>query len=572
MYPIQTLTFTDFTVLTRKGTQVFSETGALWDLSGGNVQIAYDIDRDGDSDILLPGANLLLRNPGDGSFSTREPLFTAPDYEPPFQLEAAVVADFTGDGHPDLLCASYYETAAALHKNSGSSALILFRGDARGAFSTPGQPAHDQPLNLREPMCLTAGDVDGDGDLDIFLGQYKTPYKDGQMPTPFYDARDGYPAYLMLNDGTGNFIDHTVEAGLEKKRNRRTYSASFVDLDDDLVLDLIVVNDFAGIDVYMNDGTGHFTDASGTVVDEASNFGMAHTLADFNLDGALDIFVIGMSSTTMRRLNHMGLAREGFPEFVDMRTRLGYGNRMYCAVGLGKYEQPAFKDHVARSGWSWGVTSFDFDSDGDMDIYVANGHITGSTTKDYCTNFWSHDIYQGTSENSSEFSNLFRDAMQEGLSWDGFQQNHLFMNLNGTGFINVAFLMGVAFIEDGRTVLSDDFDSNGRPDLLLRSIHVQQSAGPAVKPKAPPGLASVAPRLSVIKSNRLRLVRNEWPEGNNWVGVRLYEDLNAPSPIGAKIVVKYDGGEHVAQIVTGDSYRAQHAPMKHFGLGDSESV
>lgn len=565
LYPIQTLAFTDFTVLTREGPQVFSNTDALSSLSGGDVQIAYDIDRDGDSDILLPDANQLLRNPGDGNFSTTEPLFTSSAYDPPFRLDAAVVADFTGDGQPDLVCASYYETATDLHKKSHGPALILFRGEAPGAFSAAGQPAHDELLALVEPMCLSAGDVDGDGDLDLFLGQYKTPYKGGQMPTPFYDARDGYPAYLMLNDGTGKFTDHTIQAGLEAKRNRRTYSASFVDLDDDLTLDLIVVNDFAGVDVYKNDGNGHFTDMSGTMLDETSNFGMSHTFADYDLDGVLDLYVIGMSSTTMRRLNHMGLAREGFPDFVEMRTRLGYGNRMYCSVGSGKYEQPAFKDRVARSGWSWGATSFDFDSDGDMDIYVMNGHITGSTTKDYCTLYWTHDIYQGSSENVPEFSSLFREAMQEGLSWDGFQQNHLFMNLDGGDFINVAFLMDVAFIEDGRTVLSDDFDSDGRPDLLQRSIRVEQPNGPTNR-------SGLAPGLSVTKSSQLQLIRNEWPERNNWVGVRLYEGRDAPSPIGAKIVVKYDGGEHVAHIVTGDSYRAQHAPMKHFGLGDSKSV
>ena len=61
--------------------------------------------------------------------------------------------------------------------------------------------------------------------------------------------------------------DATEEAGLTAKRNRRTYAASFVDLDEDHDLDLVVSADFAGTDVYLNDGTGHFTDKTQTMLD-----------------------------------------------------------------------------------------------------------------------------------------------------------------------------------------------------------------------------------------------------------------------------------------------------------------
>ena len=61
---------------------------------------------------------------------------------------------------------------------------------------------------------ITCGDIDNDGDLDVFVGQYKMPYTGGSMPTPYYDARDGYPSHLYLNDGTGNLREATVEAGL----------------------------------------------------------------------------------------------------------------------------------------------------------------------------------------------------------------------------------------------------------------------------------------------------------------------------------------------------------------------
>src|SRR5262249_54375802 len=149
------------------------------------------------------------------------------------------------------------------------------------------------------------------GDLDVFLGQYKNPTL-GQILRPhYYDANDGYPAFLLLNDGHGNFTDVTVAAGLEKNRRRRTFSASFANLDDDGSLDLVVVSDFAGLDLYRNNGHGHFTDMTRDWVAEPHAFGMGHALADFNVDGRLDLLMIGMNSPTVDRLEHLGLIRNG---------------------------------------------------------------------------------------------------------------------------------------------------------------------------------------------------------------------------------------------------------------------
>ena len=88
------------------------------------------------------------------------------------------------------------------------------------------------------------------------LGQYKVPYEKGQMPVPYFDANDGYPYHLLLNDGKGNFAAATEQAGLGRKRFRRVYSASLIDLDRDGDLDLIVVSDFHGIDAFENNRRG----------------------------------------------------------------------------------------------------------------------------------------------------------------------------------------------------------------------------------------------------------------------------------------------------------------------------
>ena len=218
------------------------------------------------------------------------------------------------------------------------------------------------------------------------------------MPSPFYDANDGYPAYLLLNDGDGNWTPATEEAGLGAKRFRRTYASSFVDLDSDGDLDLLVVSDYAGVDLYHNDGTGRFSDANDTLRGDRHLFGMSAAFADYDLDGRLDFFVAGMGSTTARRLEALGLARSGPPRRdrdADAHGLSATGST-WRATTAGT--SPDFAAQVARTGWTWGTTAFDFDNDGDPDLFAANGHQSGESTQDYCSNFWSHDIYDGGSE------------------------------------------------------------------------------------------------------------------------------------------------------------------------------
>lgn len=548
------LTLSDTSMLERNGPQVFEHKVLKPDLHQTNL-LVHDLDRDGLSDILLPLNNLLMRNQGNAQFE-EEALFSAPGFNPPEPLSAFVVADFDGDGWVDIMCAGYYDSRYGDGAEDSDVGLYLFRGDPSGRFPTPGVRVGPVSLQIVHPKVLTAGDVDGDGDLDLWLAQYKNPYLDGQMPTPFYDANDGYPSYLLLNRGDATFVDATHASGLDTKRQRRTYAASLVDLDGDRDLDLLVSSDFAGTDIYFNDGLGKFTDVSGTALDEASSFAMGHTLGDFDRDGNIDFYVPGMASTTMRRLNQMGLFRDDHPDDLEMRTRMGYGNRMYLSSGSQTFRQPDFKDSVARSGWSWGTTSFDFDLDGDLDIYVANGHLSGKTSKDYCTRFWCHDIYTGDSKANLAveqlFANTFQRDINNGMSWDGFQKNHLFMNQSDSGFINVAYIMSAAFVLDSRSVVSDDFNNDGRPDLLVTSRHKEDGSG----------------RLY----SSLHLFVNQWPDPGNWIGVRLQIRPGGPSSLGAVIKVRTASGEQVAPVVSGDSYRAQHAPLKLFGLGKEEDV
>ncbi len=540
---------TGLSLLSRTGEPIFQQTdlGKVPFGVGHDDILAHDLDGDGRIDLVYPNGNEVFFNRGDGQFSRRKLV------EHPVKLiSEAVLADFTGDGSVDYLVAG---TNYAGKDSPSRYGLFLYQRDRNGQFNTPATIAIDpKQLPLVLPSGMAVGDIDADGDLDVWASQYKAAYAGGNFPTPYYDANDGYPGYLLINQGDGTFDDATAGSGLEEKRFRRAFRSSFVDLDDDGDLDLLVVSDFAGADLFYNDGSGTFTDVTNSAMDVPTNFGMGLTFDDFDSDGALDFYVTGMASTTARRLSQMGLEHPDLADHNDQRLVVAYGNRMYLGQSAGQFVEPGFRDQVARSGWSWGVASADFNNDGHPDIYIANGNKSGLSAKDYCTRFWCHDIYSGDSKEDPAQFNVFADELKDfsdaGLSWNGFEHNHLFLSRAGRGFTNAAFMMDVALEQDSRAVVAHDFDNDGRVDLLVMTRN----------------------SLTDAASYKLHLLRNQADQTDrHWVGVRL---TGAPgiSPLGAKVTVTTAIGVRTNTALSGDSYSAQHAPILPFGLGSTTSI
>ena len=329
-------------------------------------------------------------------------------------------------------------------------------------------------------MVLTCGDLDQDGDLDVFVGRSRVPTL-GQVLRPYYyDANDGWPSYLLRNDGRANFADVTEAAGLGAKRWRRVYSASLADLNSDGHLDLMVVSDFAGLDLYQNDGNGRFSDMTRQWVAEPHSFGMAHALADFNADGRLDLLMIGMPSATVDRLEHLGLRRRHSAEDRLRRPAMSYGNRLYLGVADGRFEPMTLNASIARSGWSWGCGVADFDNDGFPDVYIANGLESKQSVRDYESEFWLHDIFVGEAIDdvtaTSYFMDKFSRTRGQGWSYGGYEKNRLYLNQRGESFVEIGHLAGVALEQDSRNVVAEDLDGDGRVDLLVTTFEVWPQA------------------------------------------------------------------------------------------------
>lgn len=487
--------------------------------------IARDLDRDSRLELILAAKNLVYRRSAQGEWKTT-PLLQ----DPPRLLFTALIHEFNGDALDDFICATF-------------DGLRLYPGVGPGQFGAP-QAAWSAKPRLKYAQALTCGDVDGDGDLDLFLGQYKVPYDLGQMPLPYFDANDGHPSFLLLNDGQGNFTDATGPSGLAVKRFRRVYSASFADIDNDGDLDLVVVSDFAGVDGWENDGSGKFKPATEKWFPEPHGLGMAHQFADFNADAKLDFLMIGMNSPVADRLEHLGLTRPYHLDDAGMRARLTYGNRLWLnppnAIPNSTLALP-----IARTGWSWGAAAADLDNDRFPDLYIANGHESRQSVTDYEPHFWMHDIYLGTSQENSLLQAYFQQKFQrtrgQGQSYGGYEKNRLFLNRGGTNWVEVAHLFGLALEADSRSVLAEDLNNDGKLDLIVTTFEQWPE-----------------------QEQTLQVFENRLVQTGNWI-----EFAATGVPPGSRIALKNPNA--ISQVITGDGYRSQSSGRVHFGLGGQGS-
>lgn len=498
-----------------------------------NLQ-AVDLNADGLSELMVSRINRVFWNSGQGKFRTGSMV------EFPIEhFHQGVLADFNGDGLLDFLAVS-------------TEGLGLYAGDGKGAFSEAPMRQALFGDALKNPFVLTAGDIDGDGDLDVWLGQYKVPYQNGQMPTPFYDANDGHPSFLLRNDGLGRFTDITSGSGLEAKRFRRTYSGSLVDLDQDRDLDLLVVSDFAGADVYLNQGDGTFEDVTAPWLGVSQGFGMAHAFGDWNEDGYLDFLMIGMHSSAAQRMQTLGIRLTQDPNEVSMKEAMSFGNRVFYGAPDGFSQQGGFSP-VHQTGWSWGVASLDFDLDGDEDIYIVNGHISGARTHDYEAEFWREDLFMGDSQDDPALNDYIESKQlryqQSGASYGGYERNRFFLNLDGREWVEVAYLFGLSMGEDCRNVVSADLDGNGLPDLAVTTFELWPD-----------------------EKQVLHLFPNFYQSEHEWVGVNLLQDKEFPPLMGAQLKIETNRRVHTHHIVSGDGYRTQSPYQYVLGLRDSEHV
>lgn len=330
-----------------------------------------DLDGDGNADLFFtgPGLHKLLLGDGKGKFEDATTAWGVTGSGT--DGRGALMVDFDGDDDLDLF---------VVHSESPSQLLVNEGGKlvdkAADLGIATGHGAH----------VGTWLDYDADGDLDLYLGYYGSAQCNAGTCAgrnlPSLDGRNGSNNELYRNDG-GAFVEVGADAGVDDEG--WTLAVSSFDYDGDGDLDLYLANDFGANPLLHNDGKGHFVDVAAAVGAADRGSGMNVSFSDLDGSGTFDLFVsnIDMFSKTIKIV---------FPEdesvvHLDDRVLRAFqylsGNKLYSVV-RDEADQIRFESVESEwfepgdRGWGWAAPFFDYDGDGDEDLYVANGWIPGS--------------------------------------------------------------------------------------------------------------------------------------------------------------------------------------------------
>ncbi len=379
-------------------------------LLNGSGVTAGDIDGDGLADLYftsLDGTNKLYKNLG--GFHFKDITNQAGVALSGYKCSGATFADVDGDGDLDLLVTTYHH------------GTILFLNDGKGNFTRDRDDGIDTTLQGGTTMSLA--DIDGDGDLDLYVAHYRgktirdsyTPAelsadkiveKDGKsfkVKAPFnkhimiihgrkgltlreYGLKDA----LYINRGMKNGKWQGFEKVTDLKDRFLSYdgkkmglepdwglTARFEDLNNDGLPDLYVCNDYWTPDrVWINQGNGVFKAMNPLAMRHYSYSAMSMAVGDVNNDGLADFFVSDMLSPSHeRRFTEYNTISPFGSKVGEYKNQPQYSrNTLYVNRGDNTFSETAQYSNVFASDWSWASVFMDVNLDGYQDIIVNNGY------------------------------------------------------------------------------------------------------------------------------------------------------------------------------------------------------
>jgi hypothetical protein len=469
--------------------------------SHGSGAAFFDCDSDGDLDLYItrgstfatyrdrsgPG-NALYENLGDGTFGDISEKAGVGDAG---WGGGVAVGDIDNDGHRDLYATNY--GANALYHNAGD-------GTFRDITASAGIGGDQYSASA------AFFDYDRDGDLDLYVANYVVfdaehrpenpvlcPFLGGIRVYCGPKGLRGAPDALYRNEGDGVFTDVTQASGVGAANRYYGLGVVPADYDGDGDLDLFVANDETPNVLFRNEGDGTFNDVAliaGVAYngDGDTEAGMGVDFGDYDNDGDYDLYVTHFFAETNTLYRNEGGAR-----FADVTTTAGLAAPTVDLLG-------------------WGTRFFDYDNDGLLDLFVANGHVYPQV-----------------------------DQVETGAAYR--QPNQLFRNLGAGRFAPVAAGPGLAIAKVSRGASFGDYDDDGDIDVFVVNLN-----------DAP------------------NLLRNDGGNAGNWLVVQVFGQEDNRDGVGTRIRLRA-AGESQWRTVNGSSSFLSHNDLRaHFGLGEAPRV
>ena len=458
----------------------------------------FDYDNDGWVDLYLvqygpsdfytpekPLSNALYRNNGDGTFSdvTKKAGVAGGNFG-----MGAAAADYDNDGDTDLYITAY-------------GRAILYENQGDGTFRDVTQRS-----DLAAPGWTTSAawfDYNNDGWLDLFVCSFVKYGIDNlvlcegnQLGKNYYCIPSNFeatPSLLFRNnrDGTFTEVGHKSDIG---RSLGKALGVVTTDINNDRLMDLFVANDTVQNFLFANRGNDEWEEIGfpaevGFSMNGKARSGMGVDSADFNDDGWQDLFVANVDQEMFALYQNQG---------NELFRDLSHPNQVAQATR-----------HLS----GWGLKFLDFDVDGDMDLFLANGH-----PDDMISSYSLQVTYE--------------------------MPLLLFENLNGQ-LRNISERAGPVFAETfpARGLTVGDFDNDGRADVVVAS-----------------------------NGQEPLLLKNYWGAENHWIGLKLIGKTCNRDAIGALIRWSVDGVIRSRLKTSGGSYLASHDPREVLGLGKVASL
>jgi tetratricopeptide (TPR) repeat protein len=505
------------------------------DIYGHNGICVADIDGDGFDDLYVcqPAGlpNRLFRNRGDGTFEDITDLSGLGVLE---NTACALFADFENSGRQDVIVVR-------------ANGPLLFRNLGGGKFR-----AKSDAFRFENPPRGTftgaaIADYDRDGWLDIYFCLYAFYQGTDQYryPMPYYDAENGPANFMMRNNRDSTFGDVTRQSGLGQNNNRFSFCCAWGDFNGDGWPDLYVVNDFGRKNLYRANGNGTFTDVAAEAGVEDVGAGMSGCWLDFDNDGRQDLYVADMWTAAGLRVSQQeNFQKESSKEIRDLYRKHAMGNSFFQNCGTGSFVDASARSGTTMGRWAWLSDAWDFNHDGFLDLYIANGMISGETRKDLNSFFWRQVVANSPREPKPNHEyeqgwNAINELIRSDSTWSGFERNVFYLNNRDGTFSDVSGVVGLDCMEDSRTFVLSDFDHDGRQEMVLKNRN----------------------------SPQLRFFKNVIPDLAPAIAFRLTGKKSNRDAIGACVTVETESDRQSRWLQAGSGFLTQHSKEMFFGLG-----